>query len=322
MLRINFLITDDCNKSCSFCFHPIKNKNNILTAKEFSRHLDKIEEIFEKPFSIGLLGGDPLLNTDLGGMIKLLLSKKIPLCLHTNLLGLNLTNYPILAEALSSDLMMLSWNVTEEPRYPWHPIDIGLVDKLFSINRNKISQSITIKPDYDDVGAYRFAVDIYKKHGIYLTRLALDTTRHREFIHNDKAYKVFSYLLDNGLAVSPDICGYLLRCCLTKDQYKELNNRMIYKFQYGCIVDRGIPLDILPDGTAIPCLRFLKYKDPSCNIYEVDSVRELINRTIVSYKLDTRALIDKERDLKCAECKHTLKCRGPCPAQLSQDLNE
>ncbi len=68
---IKFLLSEHCNLNCAGCSHfaPLVKEKSLLSFEEFKSNIDRLKELFEEIRSIQLLGGEPLLNKELGKMI-------------------------------------------------------------------------------------------------------------------------------------------------------------------------------------------------------------------------------------------------------------
>ena len=314
-LKINFILTYDCNKKCSFCFSS-KHSGQEMGYSDFVYHLDKIESLFGKNINVGLLGGEPLLNKDLIKIVLELQRRNICHTIFTNLLALNDEICKVIYKSIKREMINIGWNSTEDSVLSDN--SLANLKHLTKIDRHAFFQSITILHDRDLIG-YSHIIHNSKEYGIYRARVALDVHNHKEFMHNGKAYVIYKYLLDNGIRLSCDPCGYLLACSLTKLQYEELNNRL-YSFRYGCGIGETIPVDILPDGTAIPCMPFANFVDHSVNIHNFFSVKTLIDHASDCYKLDLLNIKDRKRCEKCNECGLLNCCAGPCPALTTNKI--
>lgn len=252
---MNLLITTQCLSKCKFCFVPgqLKTKRNEMSFADFKDYLDQINKIYKKHKPpVGLLGGEPTLAKDFALIIAHSKTYKGGIRLYSNLI----TESKNIEYMLGAKNMVLVWNVGSY-------IQAGaknkrLILKNLSIIKKDFGQNIIASVTlHHNFSRRDFAgiIKILQKYGIKNIRIALDATRHKDFITDGlHVYEFVKYLIDLNFTVRTSYCGHFVKCMFNEEQEKYLKQN-IENFNYNdCLVN--YPIDILPGGKVVPCMKF------------------------------------------------------------------
>lgn len=294
---MNFIITEKCNKNCNFCFAEKNNTDMYL--EDFL--------ILANLFPVKILGGEPTLNPQFSNFINI--DKEI--ILISNLIFDEKILLAIIkAENITGILANCSYLDKENM-------------KTFAFNYSTLSQykrdiagGITIE-DYVPLEYYiDYMTELRRHTRISSLRISLN-------FPNVKSYKDPNMYVNNKKLGSK-----IIEVIKTFDKLNNLNSLFVDCFMYPCMFEdiefynkhlknincagnnnRGFPLDVLPDMTAIYCF-------PTADKIRIDlktknNIFDLEKELLEKYK----SLSDKrELPTECKVCKYFKECNGPCLA--------
>ncbi|MEA5000511.1 MAG: radical SAM protein [Endomicrobiaceae bacterium] len=306
---MNLLLTTQCLSKCKFCFVPgqLKNKRNEMSFAEFKDYLDRINKIYKKNKPpVGLLGGEPTLAKDFALIIAHSKTYKGGIRLYSNLI----TERKNIEYMLGAKNMVLVWNVgsyiqAAAKNKSLILKNLSIIKKDFGRN---IIASITLhhkfkKQDFAGI------IKILKKYDIQNIRIALDATRHKEFITDGRqVYEFIKYLTELSFTVRTSYCGHFVKCMFDKQQEKYLKEH-IENFNYNdCSVN--YPIDILPGGQVVPCMKFAN-RQSKLYLLNYTDLKKLKNDIKKKFKINITPAL-------CIKCKLKKNCGKLC-TQLNEN---
>ncbi|MCR4662926.1 MAG: hypothetical protein K5622_03450, partial [Endomicrobiaceae bacterium] len=127
-------------------------------------------------------------------------------------------------------------------------------------------------------------------------RIALDSTNYKSFInYGIKIFEFIKYLKEQKFCLYSSSCGHFIRDIFTKEQEHYLKQN-IHNFKYNDC-SKNYPLDVLPDGTVIPCVSFAD-RNKQINFLKYNSLKEL------KLKISTKFNFDKIKYKNCMANKY------------------
>ena len=259
---MNFLLTYKCLSDCKFCFVPkeVKKEQREMTFAEFKKNLNHINKIYKnkKPV-LGILGGEPTLAKDFPMIIGYAKTYKGGVRLYSNLI----TDTNKIKYLLGAKNIVVSWNVSSYIQANVQNKKLILKNlKLIKKDlKNNFLASITLYKDFQIKDFFKI-IKILKKYDINNIRVALDSTSYNAFKnYGAEIFEFIKYLRSLNFNLYSSSCGHFIKNIFTKEQENYLKKNM-YNFKYNNC-SKNYPLDVLPDGTVVPCVSF---SDRSKNI--------------------------------------------------------
>lgn len=252
---MNFLLTYKCLSNCKFCFVPkeMKKELNEMSFIDFKKYLQHINKLYKnkKPV-LGILGGEPTLAKDFPMIIGYAKSYSGGVRLYTNLI----TDTKNIKYLLGAKSIAVSWNIgsyiqASKENKKLIIKNLKLIKKDFKDN---VLASITLYPNFK-IKDFSKIVKLLQKYNINNLRVALDSTNYNSFINYGKEiFEFIKYLKEQKFNIYSSNCGHFIKNIFTKEQEKYLKEN-IHNFNYNDC-SKNYPLDVLPDGTVVPCVSF------------------------------------------------------------------
>ncbi|MBR3628464.1 MAG: 4Fe-4S cluster-binding domain-containing protein [Elusimicrobia bacterium] len=270
---MNFLLTYKCQSCCKFCFVPkeLKKEQKEMSFLQFKKYLDHIKKLYKnkKPL-VGILGGEPTLAKDFPMIIGYAKSYKGGVRLYSNLI----TATKNIEYLLGAKNILLSWNVSSYIQASAENKkliikNLKLIKKYF---KNNILASITLYSEFK-INDFSKVIKILKRYNINNIRIALDSTNYKAFInYGTEVFAFIKHLRKLKFNLYSSACGHFIKDIFTTEQEKYLKQN-IHNFKYNnCSIN--YPLDILPDGTVIPCVSFSN-RNKKINFLKYNTLKEL-----------------------------------------------
>jgi len=286
-----------------------------MSFEDYKKYLNKLRSITDKRY-VSILGGEPTLHPQFDEIVRYTADDEnlIGMSIFSNLFGINSNTIETIKHMFRNVKdSTLIWNNSEIEKFSekkYLEIEDSIIEIVNEFYPSKIAMALTVT-DFDDVKEFEYIVETYKRLGIYRLRFAVDINSQSKFIGNSKIYVLLKYLLDYGIEVSPDRCGYLLRCYFNDRQFDEICHR-VKEFYMSC-EDGTSEGDVLPNGTLIPCLPYMD-SDSTLNIMDIKDLNDIPIKFSSIYGTDVlKDFEDKSRDKMCNDCNHLKLCRGICP---------
>lgn len=300
---MNLLLTTQCLSKCKFCFVPkqLKTKHQEMSFVNFKHYLDHINKIYKKTKPVvGLLGGEPTLAKDFPLIISHAKTYTGGIRLYSNLI----TDRSNIEYILGAKNMVLVWNVgsyLQATIKNKHLIikNLLLIQKDFKQN---IIASITLHRKFQQKD-FTAIIKILQKYNIKNIRIALDATHHKYFInYGRQVYDFIKYLKDLNFSITTSYCGHFVKCMFDDEQEKYLKDN-VRNFNYNdCAVN--YPLDILPGGQVVPCMKFTNIKS-SIHLLNYNTVTTLKTDISKKFKINKISTI-------CIKCSLKKTCGKLC----------
>ena len=281
---MNFLLTYKCQSHCKFCFVPekIKKEQKEMTFIQFKKYLYHINKIYrnKKPV-LGILGGEPTLAKEFPMIIGYAKSYKGGVRLYSNLI----TATKNIEYLLGAKNIVLSWNISSYIQANTNNKkliikNLKLIKKDFKDN---VLASITLYHNFK-ITDFSKIIKILKKYNIKNIRVALDSTNYKSFInYGTKIFEFMKYLKEQKFCLFSSNCGHFMKDIFTKKQEKYLKQN-IHNFKYNDC-SKNYPLDVLPDGTVIPCVSFSN-RNKKINFLKYNKLKDLKLEISKKFKLD------------------------------------
>ena len=231
-----------------------------MTFAEFKKNLNHINKIYKnkKPV-LGILGGEPTLAKDFPMIIGYAKTYKGGVRLYSNLI----TDTNKIKYLLGAKNIVVSWNVSSYIQANAQNKKLILKNlKLIKKDlKNNFLASITLYKDFQIKDFFKI-IKILKKYDINNIRVTLDSTSYNAFKnYGAEIFEFIKYLRSLNFNLYSSSCGHFIKNIFTKEQENYLKKNM-YNFKYNNC-SKNYPLDVLPDGTVVPCVSF---SDRSKNI--------------------------------------------------------
>lgn len=270
---MNFLLTYKCQSHCKFCFVPkeIKKEQNEMSFIQFKKYLEHVNKLYKskKPV-IGILGGEPTLAKDFSMIIGYAKSYKGGVRLYSNLI----TPTKNIEYLLGAKNILLSWNIGSYVQASAENKqliikNLKLIKKDFKDN---VLASITLYSNFK-TRDFTKIIRMLQKYDINNIRVALDSTNYKSFInYGTDIFDFVKYLKEQKFNLYSSSCGHFIKDIFTKEQEKYLKQN-VHNFKYNdCSMK--YPLDVLPDGTVIPCVSFSN-RNKKINFLKYSSLKNL-----------------------------------------------
>lgn len=261
---MNIIITEKCNKNCSFCFAKRKNKE----AKEMSReNFNKLLEMAKKSKPLPMLkilGGEPTQHTYFTELIKDLSKQALPYTLITNGLFTDQDILSVLGKAIAEGTLVAILINASELQKPkdWQIFKANylyfyeLAKKYLNFN---LTVSLTLDRHKTLQQELKYLKSLSNKIPITALRLSLDFQEKNFtdtfFIQNKeygkKIIALMNFCLSKQIVLNGDCKFYP---CMFADEffvYKKLVP-LVKKVCFTCSPG-NMPFDIAPDLTYIHC---------------------------------------------------------------------
>lgn len=323
---MNFIITNDCNKGCKYCFAA---QNRKLTPKnerqmsygQFLEYLDKLPADCGDP-SIKLLGGEPTQHSDFERFAHAVIDHDRPLTIISNFLfdedvrkqiiGL-LQKKPQLINFLINATDLDVRNRMEK----WKDNYMSIYSFLYKIDQeNRVSIGFTLEHS-KDWKYYVEYLDFVLDNVSLIERLRLslpfpgnDNEKNNfDFINNkelgNKFLRISRHAINNN--IKPTIDCIIYPCMFeTKEHFKYML-KFFESVRTYC--GESAPADIFPDGTVSFCY-------PLREIIKVDSrkyetLHEVADDLVMRYQTIESGITPPEPCQSCA-FRESGECNGPC----------
>lgn len=312
---MNFIITNQCNKHCPYCFAaPFRNTKEEMSFGDFLIMLDKTENL-----PVKLLGGEPTLHPDFKKMVNEITKRGLHFTIISNFL-------------FSQDIcdFIVNSMPPAQPHFLINATDLDQQNRVetFARNYNAIYQKL-YQLDTEEVMSVGYTIQTDKPKNYYLRytdflrkhlvsiehlRLSLNFPGFQKgknqfyFIHNKEFGGIFLELVQKCLShgIKPSIDCTIYPCMFkNKEEWKYLC-KFTTLHKVSC---RNAPADIFPDKT-------LSYCYPLKDVIKIDSRKHAnFNNAVEELLLRYRALISKvQLPPPCQECgfRKNEICEGPC----------
>jgi MoaA/NifB/PqqE/SkfB family radical SAM enzyme len=287
---LNYLITTLCPKKCPYCFFPSKQKGTIEDMT-----LETFKECFEHQAKIGtgigrrvaLLGGEPTVAKHFQDIVGFILDNLFRVnffILFSNLSGVENIRWLMQHNFGSIDARII-WNSTGLTSYASN-LKKKVYQSLSLLKGSdiKVTASITMEADQDPKD-FEYLLEAKKEYGISDIRFALDSGNLPEFRTKGTAvYRVLKFLYDHNFSIGIDGCGspsFKIFNAAQADFVSRINGVNV-----DCPGSAGI--DILPNGTCIPCMPYLSYKGDKPKFIDLKCLDDL--KTIYGFSPRDRML--------------------------------
>jgi len=249
---MNLLLTERCNKNCSFCLIPgRRNSDSTMSFQDYLHCLDIAVASAER--TITLLGGEPTLHPDFAKMVESACQRGLSIILLTNLLCQDVMISRL--HHWSSNNVIEEFLVNADFPDTYSPSSYA----RFSSNLARVSACptrVTLAITVSDVrpfSDYDYLIRYYQECDITRVRIALDVRTLWAQIGNRQIgshyYSVARLLCEQGFAVSAELCA-MPRCIFTDYEHRYLSAHCAgYHGLIGCEPN----LDVFPDLTVSYC---------------------------------------------------------------------
>lgn len=249
---MNYLLTYICPKNCSFCFFPTaeKNNNNEMTLETFKACFIHARRLGMSR-RVALLGGEPTVAAHFRDIYSYIVENDVyvdAVYIFSNLMGTaNIRWWLTQPLPRSSTPLIFIWNNSEFLDLPL-ATQTEVMDNAKAILARgiKVVCSLTMTPRVT-IPSLRY-LSAVKDLGIRGIRFALDslwTSISEEQMSTLRS--IDAYLRADGFSLGYDLCGSSYRIATIPGvNVKERCD--------------GFCGDILPDGTVVPCMPWLRVK--------------------------------------------------------------
>ena len=280
---MNLLLTTKCYSNCKFCFVPkeMKKEQKEMSFLQFKKYIAHINKLYKKNKPVvGILGGEPTLAKDFPMIIGYAKSYMGGIRLYSSLI----TDTKNIEYLLGARNIVLSWNVSAYKQTSKENKKLILKNlKLIKEDlNNNVLASITLYPNFQ-IKDFHETIQILKKYKINNIRIALDSTSYNSFInYGTKIFEFIKYLKKLKFNLYSSSCGHFVKDFLTKQQETFLKNN-INNFNYNDC-STNFPLDILPNGTVVPCVSFCN-RNKNIKFLGYNNLDKLKQKISKEYKL-------------------------------------
>jgi hypothetical protein len=221
---------------------------------------------------IALLGGEPTIHAEFGNFLEYALTKTDKVTVFTNLMATKKNAKDLIRIAAANPELSVVWNNSEFDTVPEvHRID----SSRLATELNKLCYmfySVTYTPGLD----LSYLLDATALTGIRKVRFALNVSDMHlmlDPVNLSSLVEQLQLLINNGLTVIPDRCGFIPNS--TPAFYKLKLLRLLGELPR---CSSGA-MDVLPDGRIIPCQPYLD--DPK-DVFVEDASKEDFHELLVS----------------------------------------
>lgn len=313
---MNFIITTNCNKGCSFCFASQNRQEygvNTMDLDTFKSLLDKLEKT--KDPHVKLLGGEPTIHPQFPLFLDEVEKRKLPITIISNFLFSGEIKERIieLIENVNVSFLVNASDLNESTIEKWSKNYTDIYKYMYNFDlEERISCGYTFEEDKD----WRYYVkytDYLLNHIPKIERLRLSlnfpgSKKDKEnfyFIDNKRLGEKFLIMTKKAMDIGakPAIDCIVYPCMFdNKEEFK-----FIKKFSEGLHTKCNTsPFDVFPNKKGIYCypLSTINVNTTGRNL---DEAREILMN---KYKDAHSKIILPE---KCVECSFLGKeCDGPC----------
>jgi len=322
---MNFIITNDCNKGCPYCF-AAENRKHLtkddgdMTLEQFEKYVDIVPN--SNDFSIKLLGGEPTQHKNFNNFLEHLIKRNRSVTIISNFL-FNDDTLKYIKNAVSrySNIHFLI-NSTN--------LDVGKNRmEIFSKNYNEIynelykynneeSMSCGITLEHDkDIKYYLNYLNYLNENLVNIERLRIsipfpggDEDKDIKNVINNKKIdeKILSVIYKTiEIQAKPSIDCILLPCFFNNKEELKFIKRYVDKVRFKCGDDA--PTDIFSDNTVSYCYPLRDTVKINMNSY--NNFVEAREALTYQYKIIENQV---EKTKECLECSFYIskECRGPC----------
>jgi len=312
---LNLSITNVCNRRCEYCF---QKQWFLANSKEEIKEMDleNIESIMKwfEPKNFKILGGEPLLYSDLDGFFKLAIKYEKVVTIISNI-SIEHEKFKHIVDTYSNNPIN-GWLINTD--YPDHQEKLFITNFKYLVENSNtgITLSTTLLPDKDKI---RKSSDRLRK---ILKSCRLGDRPIKIRVSPSEPNHIDSFNKHNFTLDAYDIWLRLNRilpnvslkfdcpvnaCELDYDTYTNKNAKISFN-THKCY--KNMPFDIMPDRSAIWCSssNFIKIDD----VLKYPSIKECkkeLRRQYKEYWENNKLLCDYETCGKYGECK------GLCPAK-------
>ncbi|MBF0314215.1 MAG: radical SAM protein [Oligoflexia bacterium] len=310
-LNVTIYPSFDCNQKCSFCF--VNSKKRCLSMLPLERWKELVKEVYDLriPY-LSLLGGEPLLYRSNMELINFAnsIGQKIHVTTNGNHLDpllpgelakiekLDITVSLHGSDTSHNDITRGSSQTTKQ--FIKRLIQHGKIPTIHMVALEETLLGALQLIDFADangigtisIGAYQPASD-KKLKMISLYKLDEAVVRLQEYVRS-KNYRV----------------EIRLEACLrySTQESTVLPTTFLSNMTSGCPAGKT-SLEILSDGSVIPCVRFDTERG-YCGSIVTHSLIEIWKNSILLHKLRART----SNDSQCLACPYATFCKGGCPA--------
>jgi radical SAM protein with 4Fe4S-binding SPASM domain len=294
-------LTNRCNGSCKYCFHPDKHNREELSTEQLLTVIDKLDH--SGIMFLSLTGGEPLLREDITLLLERVFSHDFfVVALFTN--GSLLTRNHILLlrqhRQLLNPLRMTAFSHIESVHDQYSGIPGGL-RKILDRGREMLKEGIRVKLTMPvmnfNVDTLNQSLSFFRNNGfeinISVPKLICDSNRSPELIYMSSKEFILKYLASiDRLYLEQDIENF------RKSLLQETSADTL------C---RGLRQSIMVDtrGLLHPCVSFRNLSFGS--ILDDEPLSDILAKSS-SYRETTQL---SKKDLPCNSCKYNGFC-NPC----------
>jgi len=301
-----------CQLNCSFCF--IKNSSFInylpLSIDNFKKIIDEIS-VLKIPY-ISILGGEPTLYPYLCEILKYIIKKKISVNITSN--GVNV-NEKIISIIKKNNRIGITISIQSLDEYNKITTgeDFKIVCDTIKLLKNKCKINSVYQDQTDEqlfnllnfcnkLGIKSISFSIYNKIDQPVEE---EIKRFKKFI---KLYRILNeYKKENKIKTEIRLEG----CC----QYLFFKNlkglpKSPQQILFSKCEAAFTKMEILPDGSAMPCIILGKDAFLCGNVFE-KGIKKVWHEDEMFKELRQVKMQDKE----CLNCKYIDFCNGGCPAK-------
>jgi len=246
----------------------------LETFIECFEHQCKIGTLDNLKRRVALLGGEPTVAKYFRDIVSFISDNKFRVdlfVLFSNLFGFENIEW-LVQQNLDNIDFTITWNSTGLSSYASKMkknvhTSLGILKEA----KIKISASITLEP-HQEAKDFEYLIDAKRDYGVSHIRFALDIGNLPEFrTKGTRVYQVLKLLCNSGFSIDIDGCGSPNLVIFNQEQAKyiaRLNGSNVH-----CGGSAGI--DILPDGTCIPCMPYLGFIKQRPKFTDLTSLEDL-----------------------------------------------
>jgi len=323
---MNFIITNDCNKGCPYCFAStnrqlVPDNERHMKFEMFKEYIDKIPD---KNRGIKLLGGEPTQHPEFKKFFQHILDRNRSVTLISNFLFEDDIKDFIIEKIRDGYANRIHFLINSTT------LDVGktrmqtfknnynsIYQVLYEINyEENLSCGITIEED-KDLKYYLQYIDFLKENLYKIERLRIslpfpgdekDKGPEKIINNKDMGNKIVSivYKAINSF-IKPSIDCIILPCMFENKEELKLIKKFAEQVRYRC--GENAPTDIFSDNTMSYCYPLRETVKININKYKnlIDSSNALIS----TYKI-IEDIVEKPDECKTCSYFKSRECNGPC----------